>query len=243
MHIRTTYFYAPENNFFRDKVRLEGEESEHLALVLRGKPGDDFLVTDGVGNLFLARIESVRKNELIAEIIETKEDFTRTPLDICLALGSIRPKNAEIALDWCVQLGITAFVQVITEFTVRENTSTEKFERLEKVALRAMKQAKRTILPAIYETCTLTKFLAKHSSDFTGIIFADEQGLPSPPKRMTQEGERILLVIGCEGGFSANEHAELNEFGAVGMSLGNARLRTETAAVVALTKLLVWSKQ
>ena len=81
----------------------------------------------------------------------------------------------------------------------------------------------------------------RYSENFDGILFADYNGVPTPPKRMIQDGCSLLILVGCEGGFSTAEKAELSEYGAVPISLGNSRLRTETAAVTAVAKLLIWS--
>ncbi len=244
MLIDTTYFYAPPGSFSKGKVFLEGDEVHHLVDVLRAKPGDVFIVTDGEGTVFRCRLEKVHKKGAVAEVL-SRDDMSgvcQPGVRVCLALGVIRAGNMETALDWCVQLGLAEFVPILADFSQGEKkVNQQKMERFKKIAVRAIKQAKRAILPKIHEACTVVDFLKQCGRKYDGILFADPDGVPSVPKRMTVDGSRICVFVGPEGGFSSAERAELSEYGAVPLSLGAFRLRTETAAVAALVKILVWS--
>jgi len=242
MLIKTTYFYSPPESFSKGKIFISDDEAYHLTKVLRAKIGDEFFVTNGIGDVFRARLEKSHKKGIVAEIVDEVESMKSPSLDICLGMGIVKPKLMELALDWAIQLGINEFIPLMTSYTLKEfRKESERYIRLEKVAIRSMKQSKRTWLPTIYPTIELNEYLKKYRQNFDGILYADYEGVPSPPKRMIQPDRRILLIVGAEGGLSTSEKAELNEYGAVPVSLGNTRLRTETAAVTIVTKLLVWT--
>ncbi len=242
MVIRTTYFYAPGEAFSKEKVFLDEDETHHLVGVLRAREGDEFFVTNGMGELFRCRLIKYHKKGAVGEILEKVESEYEPQLRLTLAVGLIKPKNLELALDWTVQLGISEFVPLITDFVVRRYSDPQKhWDRLNKVAVRAIKQSLRTHLPVVHPIAEFMEFLKHNGQDYDGIIYADPEGLPTPPRRMRQPGARILAIVGCEGGLSNREKAELNQYDAVPVSLGPARLRTETASVVLTTKLFVWS--
>ncbi|MCD6419048.1 16S rRNA (uracil(1498)-N(3))-methyltransferase [bacterium] len=240
MLIKTTYFYSPPENFSRVKVFLDVEESHHLADVLRAISGDEFFVANGIGQLFRCKLEKIHSKGAVAEIIEEVESVNQPSIDLTLAIGILQSKNIETALDWSVQIGISAFAPIYMKYSQKKLGNETKFiDRLEKISLRAMKQSKRAFLPMIYNPIDFGDFLKNFGKNFDGIIYADPDGVPSVPKRMTIDGARICIIVGPEGGLSNIEKGELSEFDAVPLSLGNARLRAETAAVVAITKILV----
>jgi 16S rRNA (uracil1498-N3)-methyltransferase len=241
MFISTTYFYAPPEKFSKGKVFLDDEESHHITNVLRGKPGDNLVVSNGIGDTFKCRIEKTFKNCVVATVSDIIESRLKPNIDLTLGMGIVRPKQIETALDWSIQLGISAFMLLKTDFTIRDWSNNDKLKRLEKVAIRSIKQCKRAWLPEIFPLIDLTEFLIKNGKNFEGIIYTDPSGLPAPPKRMIQSGSRIVVLVGPEGGFSRAEQTEFARHGAVPLSLGPARLRAETAAVTAVSKIFIWS--
>ncbi|HDG68244.1 MAG TPA: 16S rRNA (uracil(1498)-N(3))-methyltransferase [candidate division Zixibacteria bacterium] len=242
MIIRTTYFYAPGEAFSREKVFLDSDEAHHLVNVLRAKEGDEFFVTNGMGELFRCRLTKYHKKGAVGEIVEKVQSEPEPSLNLTVGVGVIRSKKLETALDWLVQLGVSGFVPLLTDFAVKKFADPERYlERMQKIAIRAIKQSLRTYLPRIYPVMDFLEFLKRHGQDYDGIIYADPDGVPAPPRRMRQNRARIFAIVGCEGGLSSRERSELAEYDAVPLSLGVARLRTETAAVVLATKLFVWS--
>ena len=243
MLITTTYFYAPPNKFNIEKVVLSAEEAHHLGDVLRAKPGDEFFVIDGIGGLFKCHFDKIRSSgEIVASVLSEENALPKPSISICLALAVVRRKSLEIAVDWAVQLGISEFAPIVTDFVNYAPHINEKdLIRLKNIAIKAMKQSKRAWLPNIRETTELRDFLKRYGSSYNGILFADHDGVPAMPKRMTVPDANICVFIGPEGGFSVAEKAEFAEYGAVPFALGDARLRTETAAIAAITKVLAWS--
>ena len=242
MLIETTYFYSPPDSFSKGKVFLAEDEAHHLVDVIRARDGDEFFLTNGIGDLFRCRLIKKHRKGALAEIVEIMEPVQKPSVKICLGMSIIKPKLMELALDWSVQIGIDEFAPLITKYSQGEfYRNDNNFTRLEKIAVRAMKQSKRTWIPTIYPPMRLEKFLQQYGQNFDGIIYADYDGVPSPPKRMTQDDSNILALVGCEGGFSTAEKSELAEYDAVPVALGPARLRAETAAVIFTAKILVWT--
>jgi len=242
MLIDTTYFYAPPDAFRRGNISFSEEETHHLATVLRIREGDEFFVTDGFGKLFRCRLEKGRSEYASASIISEEESISQPTIRICLAMGILKNKQMEIALDWSTQLGIVEFVPLLANFSEHEmGTEGAYLERFQKIAIRAIKQSKSVWLPEISEKSSLAEFLKFRAKDFDGLLYADISGVPSLPKRMAVPETKLAIIIGPEGGLSSAEQAELTEYGAIPFSLGHARLRSETAAVLAVAKVLALS--
>lgn len=241
MVIKTTSFYAPRKNFRNKKVFLSEDEAHHLINVLRAKKGDEFFVTNGEGSVFRCKLEKSFDKGAVAQILEPVEPNPQPSVDITIGVGAIQVRKLEFIIDCAVQIGITGFVPLVCSFS-QIQLSDEKKYRFEKVAISAIKQCKRAWLPQILPPTEFHKFLQEYGTSFDGIVWADPDGVPSIPKRMVQEKTKLLALVGPEGGFSTIERQALMQYDAVPISLGPARLKTETASIVLITKILIWSQ-
>lgn len=220
-------FYAPE---IEATGILPEDESGHCVRVLRHQEGDHIDVTDGKGNLFDVVIVAAHAKRCAVEIVGRKKRTEPLP-KITIAVAPT--KNMD-RLEWFVEkateIGVKRIIPLLTEHCERRVV---KKERLEKTAIVAMKQSLHFDLPEI-EPLTSWKDLLKQPFEGQRFIAHCRQDLNVLFRDAYQKGEEALVLIGPEGDFSEREIEEALALGYAPISLGNSRLRTETAALVAV---------
>lgn len=235
---RHEFFYAPPENFAGEFVELTGDEHHHLTRVLHHKIGDRITVVDGAGNAAVDG-EIVFSDRAITRIkFHTITKNLGEPA-VHLTLAQAVPKGARF--DWVVEkateIGVSAFIPLLSEHGEVQPGS-GKTERWRRLVLAAMKQSCRSVWPEVneptpfFELCqTIKNFdLALLAHPTENDILKD---LAS--KAMSQ---KALLMVGPEGGFTEEEIDAAQKSGCKLLSLGPRRLRSETAGLVAATKVL-----
>lgn len=224
-------FYAGPKAIQGDSIIIEGQESIHIAKVLRYAVGDEVYVTDGKGYRYRCKIGSVSKKTVTLDIQE-RSFFEPSTFPVSVAIGLIKKRDRlEFAVEKITELGADEIIIFAGDHSEK---SSLRIDRIESAVLSAMKQSLRYWLPEVRFFKSAEKLLEEtHGAD--AIIIGDEteekNTLESLKKRIP-DGGRALLVIGPEGGFSQNERTLFKKFNAYRCSLGVHRLRTETAAIV-----------
>ncbi len=221
-------FYLPDTD--SDFFDFTQEESKHILRVLRLKKGDNIFFTDGKGNIFEAVIDNDNPKHCTA-LIKTKKNITRNK-NYHLHIAVAPTKNIsrfEWFLEKATEIGIDKITPLICEHSERK---TLKIERLKKILISAMKQSKQYYLPELNEVCTFSDFIKQEYTAQKFIAFIDKS-VPGLLKNSYTKGNNVLILIGPEGDFSRNEFNQAISAGYVPISLGENRLRTETAALVA----------
>ena len=226
--------------FFADdiqetRVRLDAEESAHCVRVLRHRPGDEISVIDGVGTLYRCALEIADAKGAEARILERTPGFGAHPYHLTMAVCPT--KNID-RFEWFVEkateIGVDVIAPVIGERSERKVLKTERLKRL---ALSATKQSLKAAIPQIAEPQSVRDFIAAAPADSLKLICYCFDDVPRLPVTnvLNPDIKDILILIGPEGDFSPEEAALAREKGWIPVSLGDSRLRTETAAVVAAT--------
>ncbi|MDH3198985.1 MAG: 16S rRNA (uracil(1498)-N(3))-methyltransferase [Candidatus Krumholzibacteria bacterium] len=217
-------FYTPALERGHVRVELADEEHHHLARVLRLRVADEIHVTNGRGLLATARLESVARARSEAAITRVLAD-EGAPRRFVLALALIRRDRFARAFEQCVELGITECVPLITAAGRRGRAERAFRERLERVAVAAMKQAFRCHRPLVQPVADVQALCAR-VGDFESAVVGDPEG-PAPA---ACPGD-TLVIVGPEGGLEPGELAALEGAGAARAAVSRHRLRAETAAV------------
>ena len=222
-------FYSP--NIAAEPV-LPEEESNHCVQVLRRTAGDEVVVTDGEGNIYHCVITNPHRKhcELRIERVETPEALHEG----WIRIGIAPTKNidrTEWAIEKCVEMGADEIVLLLCEHSERK---TVNIERLQKIVVSAAKQSLKARFPILKP---LTKMTDLTVAGDRFIAHCIEGYKATDDKRALKDkivrGHETTVLIGPEGDFSPEEVAWALEQGYEPVSLGAARLRTETAAVVA----------
>ena len=217
---------------------LDAEESRHAVRVLRLREGDEINVTDGRGNLYRCRIVTADDRACVIEAAEQEFSTLHSPFSIHLAVA---PTKNPSRMEWLVEKAVEIGVGEITLLECDHSERTFlKTDRLEKVAISAMKQSLHTLLPEIHPAVPLKDWLTKplsHSATqpLKFIAHCEADKPRSPLATVLQPGKDAVVLIGPEGDFSEEEIARALECGFQPVSLGPSRLRTETAALYAVT--------
>ena len=210
--------------FFFDK-----EESKHIVKVLRKKESDKIFITNGLGFLFESEI--ILASEKKCEVKITKETFQET--DKFYTHIAVAPTKMNDRLEWflekATEIGIHEITPIICDHSERK---VYKIDRAEKIIQAAMKQSLHYYIPKINEPISFSQFV-KSNIDGQKFIAHCEETDKKSFKNEVKKDEKVTILIGPEGDFSTKEInlAIENEF--IPVTLGNTRLRTETAALVA----------
>ena len=227
-------FYTPPENVQNDRLELLDQEMKHATKVLRYSEGDDITVVDGVGGWYDGTIRHIAKKTAVVEIANQKTISPPEPV-LTLGLGVIKKRDRlEFAVEKAVELGARRVALFKSKHTERDRI---RMDRLENIALSAMKQSLRSWRPEV----TLYPSLSNLVEDYSGssmLIAHEKSGADAgiPPEKM--DDSSLTLLVGPEGGFSEHEVQEVCDAGGEVVSLGSYRLRAETAALVMMSQFI-----
>ncbi|MCH5244979.1 MAG: 16S rRNA (uracil(1498)-N(3))-methyltransferase [Muribaculaceae bacterium] len=222
-------FYAPE---IETCHVLPESDSGHCVRVLRMKAGDMIEVIDGRGNRFKCRLVEPHSKRAVVEIVERERVELPWKNEITVAVAPT--KNMD-RMEWLVEklteIGVNRFIPMLCSHSERREI---KRERLEKIAVSAMKQSLKAVLPEIMPMTPIAEILCdvRMASAQRFIAYCDRNVERKVLAREYAAGRDVLILIGPEGDFTAEEVERSIGAGCVPVTLGDNRLRTETAAMV-----------
>lgn len=213
--------------------RLKRDEAHHLTRVRRKREGQEVFATDGQGVVYRTEIES---SDTI-RIVETLPNYAEPRTHIALICGCLQGDTSRDVVDSAVQLGVRELYWTKMERS-QETYTDNRLERLQRVAIQALKQTGRAILTSQHLFASLEDTLAivKKST----LLVAHPLGSALKESAMPLS-DFITLIVGPEGGFTEAELVVFQERGAYFLSLGTRRLRSEAAAAAGLAYILTRS--
>ena len=228
-----TIFFAPD--ILSDQT-LPQEESAHCIRVLRKKEGDTIYIADGKGHFFDAEIIEAHQKHCVVNILNTIDE--PKPWSHNLHIAFAPTKNMD-RVEWfaekATEIGIDRFSPLLCRYSERKEI---KLPRIEKILISAMKQSQKSFVPQLDEMTALADFIRQpfDGQKFIAHCYPQEKKLL---KDAYTHGGNVLILIGPEGDFSEKEVQLALDNGFEPISLGNSRLRTETAALVACNTIQV----
>lgn len=223
MHV----FYTPD---IQTRAELPEEEAAHAVRVLRLQAGDEVVLTDGKGNFYRAEISTATNKRCLVNIVETipQEPLWSGHLHIAMAPTKNMDRTEWFA-EKATEIGFDELSFLNCRFSERKVIKTE---RIAKILVSAIKQSLKARLPKLNDMTDFNKFITQ---PFTGQKFIAHcyEGEKPLLKDIVRPGENALVLIGPEGDFSKEEVKKAIDNGFTPISLGQSRLRTETAALVA----------
>lgn len=227
-------FYAPPTRVYDTHIELSGQEAKHATKVLRHREGDSIHIVDGKGGWYECTIVQ-NTASIVKATIESAKQIPSPDSELVLAMGIIKKRDRlEFAVEKSVELGVQEIVLFRSRHTIKENI---RMDRLEMTALSAMKQSLRAYLPEITILDSLESVMDAYTEHQALIAHEKEEGSVGITSEQKKESKNLLLV-GPEGGFSDEEIRLAVERGAEVISLGNHRLRAETAAIAFLSQFI-----
>ena len=230
------YFFVDPDDVVENHLAIKGDEYRHLSRVLRKKAGDHVMVTDGRGRMYEAIIHSLSRTNAECAILHTFDRLNEPKINVTLAISPLKnPARLDFVVEKATELGVTTIIPLVCERTIPKH---EKHLRLQKLAAAAMKQCGRCVLPTVF---VLTRFdtLVSNAGQYQLKLIPHErteqsQFIGSVMKHHA-EAKSALILIGPEGGFTEEEIKLAADHGFVAISLGPRRLRSETAALSAMS--------
>lgn len=237
-------FFVSENFRTDDNYYISGADYNHIKNVLRMQEGDTFLVSEnGISNL--CKIMAFENESVVARIIKENYQSTELPVKIHLFQGLPKSDKLELIIQKTAELGVFSITP--TEMNrsivkIEDKKKKNKIERWQAISESAAKQSKRNIIPEIRNIVSFKEALKEASLyDLILVPFESEKGMESTKNALNEikAGMDIAVFIGPEGGFDDKEIEAAKEQGAKILSLGKRILRTETAAITAVSLLML----
>lgn len=222
-------FYAPD--ITTPLYTLDEVESGHCVRVLRLREGDRLHITDGRGTLYEAEVVEPHHKHCSVRIVAEHDQWQRRPYGLTVAVAPTKNiDRTEWFVEKATECGIDRIIPILCDHSERKVVKTE---RLEKIAASAMKQSLKAYLPQVDELTPLREVLSMPFEGVKLIAHCEDEGEKVFIGSELRAGENVLVLIGPEGDFSPEEIALARKSGFKEVSLGESRLRTETAALAA----------
>ncbi len=223
-------FHAPGLTAESEMVSLAGDELHHAVRVSRVRAGEEIELFDGRGFAVGGIVREITRESATVEVLSPVAD-RESRCQLILAAALIHPDRYELVLQKATELGVQGFIPLLTSRTeVRIERVRGKEDRWNKIILEAVKQSGRSRIPPLHPPEQFVQVVRRPEPK---ILFEGEQ---DPPEAWSWGGiERVILLVGPEGGWSEEEIAEGLDQGCRLHRLGPRRLRAETASISALT--------
>jgi len=232
-------FYAPPEAVVESIITLPEAEARHAVKVMRLHEADMVLVVDGLGTAYRGEISHIapRKPAVTIRVHHVLRNFGEPSVRLTLAAGLSSGEKFDTVIQKGTELGVKRFVPIVTgKAKVRlddPKRAAARVRRLEKVALAAIKQARRAYRPDIALPAALAAFLAETDADAANLLFhPSTTARPFEADLIPADITRVSLLVGPESGFSEDEVRLAVEAGFTAVSLGPRILRAETAGPV-----------
>ncbi len=230
------YFYTPPHLITSNDLTIDGDEFVHLTHVMRKRAGDTIRVVNGTGMTYDVTIVDVSKRTARCEITATYARLNEPEIDVTIGVALL--KNAskfDFLVEKVTELGVNTIVPLLTERTIPRHAKTGRWQKL---ALAAMKQSGRCVLPQVRDLTSLQEFITSTTPGSIKIIPHERSAYPLG-RIQIDAASSIVICIGPEGGFGDNEVESAERSGFTPCSLGPRRLRTETAAIASVAMVLL----
>lgn len=236
-------FFTESCNINETEGKIIGDDVKHIYKVLRLNEGEKVILNNCEGTEYLGEIDSISKTEVIIKIIEKLDINNESKIKVHLFQGLPKGQKMDLIVQKGTELGISEFIPTITSrVDVKLKGEFKKLDRLNRIALEASKQSKRSIIPNVREVIDFNQALSEmNEMDLVLIPYenAEDFGIKSLINKLKNDNTdldniiNVGILIGPEGGFEEDEINLLKEQGAYIVTLGKRILRTETAGFTA----------
>jgi 16S rRNA (uracil1498-N3)-methyltransferase len=231
------FFYKEDITVNAKEVKLDEDTSKHVVQVLRMQNGEQLQLTDGKGNLFTAEIKDAHKKHCAVNILTTSSQ-QRPTNNITIAISLVKNNSRfEWFLEKATEIGITTIIPLLCHRTEKQHF---RFDRMKTILVSAMLQSQQTWLPVLHEPVKFENYIKaaqqSHSQYFIAHCVENKKQLLS--RLPINSSSHLHICIGPEGDFTEKEIEQALQNNFIPVSLGETRLRTETAGIVAATLLV-----
>ena len=236
------HFFINSKNVNNKKVLINDIENyRHIAKSLRARVNEKLLLIDENRIQYETRIDEINSREIICEIEKSYPSQRDLDFDLYLAQSPLRSDAQITLIEKATELGVRAIFPIITDnCALNQSVLEKKHEKWQKVMFEASKQCERAVVPTCYEPLSLEEVLKKN---FDKILVLAERTTDISLKKFLeqnkiQKGEKILTILGPEGGFSQKEFEMFKSYNLPLITLGDLILKAETAVIVTLGNIV-----
>ena len=235
-------FFVEKEKISNNQIIIDTSDAHHIARSLRMAEGDEAVVCDGEGKEYLCRLTRIRDEECICDIIEELNSSTEPAVSITLCMAYPKGDKLETVIQKAVELGASRIIPFESQRCIKRPKA-EKAEkqnaRLSRIAEEAAKQCGRARIPVVTSPMSFNQMLDEAKKTGLSLLcYENEEGLTIKDViKDKARPESISIIVGSEGGFSAEEVEQAKAAGCLSVSLGNRILRCETAPAFALSVL------
>lgn len=238
------HFFVTPEQIGTESILIAGADVNHIKNVLRMKPGEQVLISNGVDKDYHCEIEDITSEQVSAKILSVDQEGTELPAKLYLFQGLPKSDKMELIIQKAVELGVYQIIPVATRRAVvkldakKEET---KVKRWNGIAESAAKQSKRIIIPEVTGVMTLKEAFAYAGNfDVNLIPYEHAEGMVGTRKELARlkPGMEVGIFIGPEGGFDDGEIEDAKAHAICPITLGRRILRTETAGLTTLSLLM-----
>ena len=238
------HFFVSEEQINGENAYIEGSDVNHIANVLRMKPGEELLISVRGDWDYLCKIVDIETDRVNLKVLESMEQ-RELPVNITLLQGIPKSDKLEMIIQKAVELGVSEIIPVKTKRVVvkiDEKKVDTKVNRWNAIAESAAKQSKRSIIPKVYEPMSIDNALEIVKDFGVKLIpYENADGIDKTRRILDNmdKTKNIAVFIGPEGGFEESEVEMIKNSGFEVITLGKRILRTETAGLALLSNIMI----
>lgn len=232
------YFFVDKRNIKDNIITIKGSDFKHIKDVLRSKVGNTIVVVTGNGEEYHSVITGIKHNFITAKITRITRKTNESLVYVSIAIAPPKGRRMEWFVEKATELGVKEIIPVITKRSVVFPGSA-RLQRWKRIAISAIKQSERSVMPGISTFVSFEELLSLSNNYFLKFIAYENESKDTIEKYLQGEKrEKILALIGPEGGFEDYEVDAAKKEGFLPVTLGITKLRTESAGIVALSRIL-----
>lgn len=238
------HFFIKSNTLNENIITIcDKENYNHIAKSLRAKIGENILLIDENQIQYEGKIKNITSNSIEIEVIKSYKSKRKLDFELYLAQSPLRSDAQSLIVEKATELGVTGIYPMLTDnCSMKKSVIEQKIGKWQKIMFEASKQCERADIPTCFKLCDM-KSLIKNNC-FDKILAFTERNAKFNLKNYLKEnpiskGEKILVIIGPEGGFSKNEFEFFEKENITTLSLGELILKAETAVIVALGNIVL----
>jgi len=234
-------FFVDKSQITGNKIKIVGDDYNHIKNVLRMNSGDKFFVSEmNEEKRYIVAIDKILENEVECLIVE-EVNSTEPSVNLTIFQGIPKADKMELIIQKCTELGISTLYPVEMKYCIGKIKNERKIDRWNMIAESAAKQSKRTIIPNIKEAISFKEMIELLKQYDLAIIAYENEKINQTLKEVLIENknaQNIAIVIGPEGGIAKEEADQLIVNGVQTATLGKRILRTETAAIATTAMIM-----
>ena len=221
------------------RFKLDSSQSRYLTRALRLRPGDSLIMFDGAGGEYNARIVLIEKSGVDVETIDYQDNASESATNMWLVQGISKGDRMDTVVQKATELGVQRISPVFSDYSMVKldnKKAAKRRDHWQKIAQSACEQCGRCIVPRIDDVTSLNNWLEENRNESANrLIFLP--GASTPLSSISRSESEIVLLIGPEGGLSETEEERAIGAGFRAVALGPRILRTETAAIAAISSV------